>query len=723
MKAKTNNTKKQGKTPLYKNPNAPIEERVKDLISRMTIEEKADQLCQDTIGVDPNPDNYSLDNPYCPTCGSVYQFMGGSRNRNKFQRQAVEETRLGIPLLWAIDVIHGWRTMFPVSLAQAASFNPSLTEKSQRIAARECWQDGGIDWCLGPMVEVGHDPRWGRNVEGYGEDPYTASCFAAAAVRGFQKDGRVAACVKHFVGYSACEGGRDYSYTEFSSRALREWYLPPFAAGVEAGAYTMMSSFNEWDGKPIPANRALLTDELRTRMGFSGFVVSDCGALHRMGNMGYTSDPIEQTSEALYAGNEMAMGDGLYRNIPEAVASGKLSMETVDEAVARVLRVKFKLGCFENPYAPELTREETCILPDADDLSLKFARETMVLLKNDNKLLPLDPAKVNSIAFIGPSADEIHPHLGQWRAAAEPTPEYGETLYGVAQKFFPKATLSFARGCAGWDYRPALGDAEECEKAVEVAKSADIIMLCFGELPWMAGEIKSRRDICLPPAQRELIKALSALGKPIIGLCCSGRALAFQEELKSMDALLWLWQSGRRAPTAAMEILVGKVNPSGKLPITFPRSVGQIPIYYNCHGKITPEAHDYQDLQDEDGPWFPFGYGLAYSTYKYGKVNVKRVGKGLEASVTVKNTGKFAGKETIIWYLSDVEAKFTQPMRKVIAFEKVMLKAGETKEIILKIDPKRDLAYSLPNGIQILEPGKFILSASLQSEADFWYEE
>ncbi len=719
---KTKNTTKETELPLYKNPSAPIEERVQDLISRMTIEEKADQLCQDTIGVDPNPDNYSLDNPFCPTCGSVYQFMGGAKNRNKFQRQAIDGTRLGIPILWAIDVIHGWRTMFPVSLAQAASFNPKLTEESQRIAARECWQDGGIDWCLGPMVEVGHDPRWGRNVEGYGEDPYTASQFAAAAVRGYQKDGRVAACVKHFVGYSACEGGRDYSYTEFSSRALREWYLPPFAAGAAAGAYTMMSSFNEWDGKPIPANRALLTDELRTRMGFSGFVVSDCGALHRMGNFGYTSDPLEQTSEALFAGNEMAMGDSLFRNIPQAVAAGRLSIETVNEAVARVLRVKFKLGCFEQPYAPELPKEKTCILPDADLLSLKFARETMVLLKNEKNILPIAPNTYKKIAIIGPSANEIHPHLGQWRAAAEPTPEYGETICEVASKFFPKAEITFARGCAGWDYKTNPADAAECEKAVAVAKDADIILLCFGELPWMAGEIKSRRDICLPPGQRELIKALSTVGKPIIGLCCSGRALAFQEELKCMDALLWLWQSGRRAPTAAMEILVGKTNPSGKLPITFPRSVGQIPIYYNCHGKITPEAHDYQDIQDEDGPWFKFGFGLSYSKFKYGKLKIAKTNKGFEAKVTIKNTSKFTGKETIIWYLTDVEAKFTQPLRKVIGFEKVTIKSGESKEVCLKIDPKRDLSYALPNGIEILEPGKFVLSASLESEASFWLD-
>ena len=390
--------------PLYKDPAAPVEARVKDLLSRMTLEEKAEQLCQDTIGKDPNPDNHGIPRDFNPRVGSVYQWMGGAKLRNRYQRVAVEKTRLGIPIMWAIDVIHGWRTMFPVSIAQAASFEPSLTEKAQRVAARECKADGGVDWLLGPMVEVGHDPRWGRNVEGYGEDPFTNGRFAAACVRGMQAGGETAACPKHFVGYSACEGGRDYSYTEFSARALREWYLPPFAAAAKAGALTVMSSFNEWDGKPVSANRALLTDELRGRMGFKGFVVSDSGALSRMGNLGYVHDPVEQAARAIRAGNEMSMGDGLNRNVPAAVAAGKLSMEEVDEAVARVLRVKFAIGLFERPYVPERPTRETCQLPDAIALAHKFARETMVLLKNGRgaprrtaPVLPLDPRKIRAL--------------------------------------------------------------------------------------------------------------------------------------------------------------------------------------------------------------------------------------------------------------------------------------------------------------------------------------
>ena len=724
------------KRPLYKNPSAPVEARVRDLLARMTLEEKAEQLCQDTIGKDPNPDNHGVDRDFNPLVGSIYQYCGDTRTRNAYQRAAVERTRLGIPILWALDVIHGWRTMFPVSLAQAASFRPDLTEKAQRVAARECWQDGGIDWLLGPMVEVGHDPRWGRNVEGYGEDPSTAGRFAAAAVRGIQRDGRCAACVKHFVGYSACEGGRDYSYTEISARAMREWYLPPFAAAAKAGALTMMSSFNEYDGVPIPASRALLTDELRGRMGFKGFVVSDSGALHRMGNMGYAHDPVDQTARAIHAGNEMAMGDGLYRNVPAAVAAGKLPMEDVDEAVARVLRVKFRLGLFEKPYAPEKPTKKTCQLPDAIDLAHKFARETMVLLKNGRgaagrgaPVLPIDPRKIRKLALIGPVGDEVHPHLGNWRAAASDVSKgvNGETFLDAARRFFPKAEIRVARGCKFWEYTPPTAeDAALRAQAVDLVSSwaPDVVLLCFGEVPWMCGEKKSRRDITLPPAQVPLIEAIAALGRPLVGLCCTGRALAFPELAAKMDALLLCWQSGCRAPTAAMEILTGKVNPSGKLPISFPRSVGQIPVFYNHHGKITPDCPDYQDLPEENGSWFPFGFGLSYTTFRYGTVRVVRSAPGrsrpgFEATVKVTNIGARAGKETVIWYLSDVEASYTQPVRRVIAFEKIALKPGETRTVRLHIDPMRDLAYDLPDGRRVLEPGEFVLSASLRSEARF----
>ena len=424
-------------------------------------------------------------------------------------------------------------------------------------------------------------------------------------------------------------------------------------------------------------------------------------------------------------------------------------MEDVDEAVSRVLRVKFRLGLFENPYAPEKPTRKTCQLPDAIDLAHKFARETMVLLKNDPPrgnnsslvarrsslgaahraapVLPLDPRKIRKIALVGPAGDEVHPHLGNWRAAATDVSRgvNGETFLDAARRFFPKSEIRVARGCTFWDYTPPTEkDAALRAEAVAAARDADVVLLCFGEVPWMCGEKKSRRDIALPPAQVPLIEEIAALGRPLVGLCCSGRALAFPDLAAKMDALLWCWQSGCRAPTAAMEILVGKVNPSGKLPISFPRSVGQIPVFYNHHGKITPECPDYQDLPEENGPWFPFGFGLSYTTFKYGKVKVvskraARSARAFEATVEVTNAGSRAGKETVIWYLSDPEASYTQPVRRVIAFEKISLKPGEAKTVRLRIDPMRDLAYDLPDGRRVLEPGEFVLSASLRSEARF----
>ena len=378
--------------PAYKDPRKPVGARVRDLLRRMTLEEKAAQLIQNPIGRDTNPNNVGPDHPFDPTIGSVLSFTGGAAARNAFQRMAVEGTRLGIPILWGYDVIHGWRTGFPVPLAQSCSFDPSLTERACRVAARECWADGGVDWTFSPMVEVGHDPRWGRNVEGYGEDPFTNGVFAAAAVHGYQgrrraelrKPGRVVACLKHFVGYSASEGGRDYSYTEISARALREWYLPPFEAGVRAGARTLMSSFNCIDGTPAVANRETLTDILRGEWGFDGFVVSDWGAVSQLRIQRYSSDPAVQTLAALAAGNDMDMSDDVFRNIPALVKAGRLPRRVLDEAVARVLRVKFECGLFEHPFMEEGEPER---FTSADyPETLRLARESMVLLKNSGVL-------------------------------------------------------------------------------------------------------------------------------------------------------------------------------------------------------------------------------------------------------------------------------------------------------------------------------------------------
>ena len=751
------------KLPPYKDPKKPAEARVRDLLRRMTLEEKAAQLIQNPIGRDTNPNNVGPDHPFDPTIGSVLSFTGGAAARNAFQRMAVEGTRLGIPILWGYDVIHGWRTGFPVPLAQSCSFDPSLTERACRVAARECWTDGGVDWTFSPMVEVGHDPRWGRNVEGYGEDPFTNGVFAAAAVRGYQgrrradlrKPGRVVACLKHFVGYSASEGGRDYSYTEISARALREWYLPPFEAGVRAGARTLMSSFNCIDGTPAVANRETLTDILRGEWGFDGFVVSDWGAVSQLRIQHYSSDPAVQTLAALTAGNDMDMSDDVFRNIPALVKAGRLPRRVLDEAVARVLRVKFECGLFEHPYVPELPRERTCRLPADLDLAAECARGCAVLLKNEKGLLPLDPRKVKRLALVGPAADDCPALVGTWAAMCAKNHEETPSLRDEAARFFPNAKIDYAPGCAlppegaprlrtvdfveGSILDPGLPpDRAAIAKAVRAARAADVVVVALGEPGWLSGEYKSRRDIRLSPAQEALVDALAETGRPLVGLVAAGRPLAFSETAAKLDAILYLWQGGSRAAQAAWELVTGAANPSGRLAMTFPRAVGQIPVFYNAQPRNREDLFDYLDRPSENDPWLPFGFGLSYTTFEYGKVRVasrrtqvagrksqvRPVARDpqpaafVSASVTVRNTGGRQGAETVIWYLSDPEATSTQPVRRVVGFEKVDLAPGEAKTVRIALS-RKDLAAMRPDGTRRFEPGAFVLSASLRASAEF----
>ena len=592
------------------------------------------------------------------------------------------------------------------------------------------------------MVEVGHDPRWGRNVEGYGEDPFTNGVFAAAAVRGYQgrrradlrKPGRVVACLKHFVGYSASEGGRDYSYTEISARALREWYLPPFEAGVRAGARTLMSSFNCIDGTPAVANRETLTDILRGEWGFDGFVVSDWGAVSQLRIQHYSSDPAVQTLAALTAGNDMDMSDDVFRNIPALVKAGRLPRRVLDEAVARVLRVKFECGLFEHPYVPELPRERTCRLPADLDLAAECARGCAVLLKNEKGLLPLDPRKVKRLALVGPAADDCPALVGTWAAMCAKNHEETPSLRDEAARFFPNARIDYAPGCAlppegaprlrtvdfveGSILDPGLPpDRAAIAKAVRAARAADVVVVALGEPGWLSGEYKSRRDIRLSPAQEALVDALAETGRPLVGLVAAGRPLAFSETAAKLDAILYLWQGGSRAAQAAWELVTGAANPSGRLAMTFPRAVGQIPVFYNAQPRSRENLFDYLDCPHENDPWLPFGYGLSYTTFEYGKAKaaVRRGGR-VEASVTVRNAGRRAGAETVIWYLSDLESTSTQPVRRVVGFEKVSLKPGETKTVKLSLS-RKDLAAMQPDGTRRFEAGEFELSASLRASA------
>lgn len=691
----------------YRNPALPIEQRVDDLLKRMTLEEKVDQLMQITIGADTNPNNLGSGHSFRPTIGSVLSYCGGTRNRNAFQRLAVEETRLGIPIIWGFDVIHGWRTAFPIPLAQACSWNPDIVEAGCRVAARESYAEG-VDWTFSPMLDVPHDPRWGRVMEGYGEDPLAAGIFGAAAVRGYQGEdpsqpGTVAACLKHFVGYAASEAGHDYAYTDISSRTLHETYLPPFQAAVEAGAMTLMSSFNDITGTPAVANHYTLTEVLRDRWHFRGFVVSDWDGVVQLAHQGYTTDPAEMCRAALSAGNDMEMNSSAYRNIPALIESGRLKIEVVDEAVRRVLRIKFAKGLFEHPYHEEVDPGTVSLQPKALELSRAAARASMVLLKNEKNTLPLNPDTLRSIALIGPVATDREASAGAWPAIIDP--KTIPTLQEVLPSFFPKSEIHYAPGC---DYTS--DSTEHFAEAIAAAEKSDLVILALGEGAGRTGENRSYTNIALPGKQLELLRKIAAVGRPVVLLVSSGRPILYPELEPLANAILHIWECGHGAAAGCCDILTGAYNPSGRLAITFPRSVGQIPIYYNHHPRARDEKAEwggrYFDL--DDSPMYPFGYGLSYTSYEYSDLEISV--EDLTAQVTLRNTGKRAGRETVFWYLSDPEAKLTQPIRRLIAFEQVDLAPGEERRLTLQLDRMHDLAYIDPTGKKVFEPGRFILS-------------
>ena len=707
-------SKTSSRIPLYKDPSKPVERRVNDLLRRMTVEEKAEQLQQETIGRDVNPNNVGESQSFNPRIGSVLSFWHESKARNAFQRIAVEQTRLGIPIIWGCDIIHGHRTIFPVPLAQACSFRPELTERASRVSALEAWHDMGIDWTFSPMVEVCHDPRWGRVVEGYGEDPYTARRFTRAAVHGYQgrkasdltKPGYIASCLKHYVGYSASEGGRDYTYTDISRRALWDWHMQPFEEGVAAGARTLMSSFNAITGVPAVANHYTLTEVLRERWGFTGLVVSDWNGIAQQKDMRCASDKGQQALNALLAGNDMDMVSGVYKEIPRLVSEGRLKMKDLDRAVARVLRVKFELGLFEHPYAPEAEDvHDVCLLPEYRKCAVEVARETMVLLKNEDATLPLDATKKQTIALIGPAIDSNLVHLGSWPGAASYNSEYAPTYLDRIAEVFPNAKILHAGGCHFKD-----DSTDGFPAAVRTAKKADVVILAVGEAGDQSGEYRSRSDIRLPGVQSQLAEAIARTGKPIVSLVTAGRPLVFPELLELSQAVLYVWQGGCGGAQAAFEILAGKVNPSGKLAMTFPRCVGQIPIYYNDYPRVRSWAIDYTDLPD--GPMFPFGYGLSYTTFEYGKISVFEKCPGrLAATVEVTNTGDRAGDETVLWFLTDLEATLSPARQRVIGFEKISLSSGESKVVELSFG-RKDLSYRDEEGRFVFEAGDFTLVAS-----------
>ncbi len=703
----------------YKNAALPLEERLTDLMSRMTIEEKTEQLLQVRVGKDINPNNIG-EGAFRPTLGSLLGGRHGPVVHNQLQKMAVEDTRLGIPILFGMDVIHGCVTIYPHSLAQACSFRPELVQACARYSARET-RAMGYHWTFSPMMDVCRDPRWGRMVEGYGEDPYVNGCFGVAAVKGYQGDDlrapdAIAACLKHYAGYGWGEGGRDYVYADISMRTLWESILPPFRAGVDAGVATVMSAFHDVTGTPAVANRYLLTEVLRDQWGFDGFVVSDWNAVSQLAEQGMTADPAEQTRYCLEAGNEMNMADQVYKNIPVLVETGRLDESVVDEAVRRVLRVKFRLGLFENPYFDEAGFGDAFLRPDAKEAAERLAAETLVLLKNEKGHLPLRAAR---IALVGPTADDAACLLGSWECCGR-LEDTHTIRAGLAARF--DGDVRYARGC-DFDGDDASGFAE----AVAAAETSDAVVLCLGEPGGWTGENQSRNTIELPSVQQQLLDGIKATGKPVVLVLVHGRPLGLHTVEPKVESILGAWQPGTMGGYAVADVLLGTVNPSGRLAVTFPRTTGHIPTYYAMHPYARSGANQGRFRNIETEAVFAFGHGLSYSTFAYGPVALTAShlteNETLTAAVAVTNSSDRAGAETVFWYLRDPQARITQPIRRLLHFEKVDLAPGQTTKVSLSIEPKVHLTYPDHQGRPVLEAGRFILEASRRSYAEFFLSE
>ena len=693
--------------PLYKDAKAPIEKRIDDLISRMTLEEKVLQLNQYTLGRNNNVNNVGEEVKKVPSeIGSLIYFDINPELRNSMQKKAMEESRLGIPIIFGYDAIHGFRTIYPISLGQACSWNPGLVEQACAVSAQEA-RMSGVDWTFSPMIDVARDPRWGRVAEGYGEDPYTNGVFAAASVRGYQGDdmsaeNRMAACLKHYVGYGASEAGRDYVYTEISAQTLWDTYLLPYEMGVKAGAATLMSSFNDISGVPGSANPYIMTEILKKRWKHDGFIVSDWGAVEQLKNQGLAATKKDAARYAFNAGLEMDMMSHAYdRHLKELVEEGKVTMAQVDESVRRVLRVKFRLGLFERPYTPVTNEKDRFFRPQSMAVAAQLAAESMVLLKNDNQILPLTNKK--KIAVVGPMAKNGWDLLGSWCGHGKDTDV--EMLYdGLTAEFGGDAELRYAMGC-----KPQGNDRSGFAGALDVARWSDVVIVCLGEMLTWSGENASRSTIALPQIQEELVKELKEAGKPVILVLSNGRPLELNRMEPLCDAILEIWQPGINGARSMAGILSGRINPSGKLAMTFPYSTGQIPIYYNRRKSGRGHQGFYKDITSD--PLYPFGHGLSYTEFKYGTVTpsatkVKR-GDKLSAEVTVTNTGARDGAETVHWFISDPYCSITRPVKELRHFEKQLIKAGETKTFRFDIDLERDFGFVNEDGKRFLEAGEY----------------
>lgn len=703
--------------------NTEIENKVETLLHKMTLEEKLGQMNQ----LSPWDFEDLAKRVRKGEVGSILNVVN-PEEVNKIQKIAVEESRLGIPLIVSRDVIHGYKTIFPIPLGQAATFNPEVVKEGARVAAIEASADG-IRWTFAPMIDVARDPRWGRIAESCGEDPYLNAVMGTAMIKGYQGDSlndptAIAACAKHFVAYGAAEGGRDYNSTFIPERVLRNVYLPPFKAAADAGCATFMTSFNDNDGVPSTANSFVLKDVLRKEWKYDGMVVTDWASALEMVNHGFCTDGKDAAEKSVNAGVDMEMvSETFIQNLKQSIAENKVSMETIDNAVRNILRLKFRLGLFDNPYVvtPQTVKYAEKHLQTAKTA----AEQSVILLKNENQTLPFTD-KIKTLAVIGPMADAPYEQMGTWVFDGEK--EHTQTpLTAIKEMYGDKVKVLFEKGLEYSRDKNTAGIA----RAVSAARQADAVVVFVGEESILSGEAHSLANLNLQGAQSQLIKELAATGKPVVTVVMAGRQLVIADEVKVSDAMLYSFHPGTMGGPAIADILFGKVNPSGKTPVTFPRMSGQVPIYYAQHKTGRP-ANPTEMLIDEipveagqtsvgcrsfyldagNSPLFPFGYGLSYTTFEYSNLSLASdkltAQDTLSISFTLKNTGKYNGTEVVQLYVQDKVGSVTRPVKELKRFQRVTLKAGESTQVSLSL-PVSELAFWGYDMNYTVEPGDFTL--------------
>lgn len=699
-----------------------VDSRIDSLINVMTLEEKVGQLSLYTSDWDvtgPTIRQGYKDDIKKGRVGAIFNAFTAKYTR-ELQEMAVKDTRLHIPLIFGYDVIHGHRTIFPIPLGAAASWDLEAIEKSDRIAAEEASAEG-LHWAFSPMLDIARDPRWGRIAEGAGEDTYLGSRIAEARVRGLQGKGvgelnSVMACVKHFAAYGAAQAGRDYHVVDMSERMFREVYLPPYAAAIKAGAATIMSSFNEFDGVPASGSKYLMTDLLRGELKFNGFVVSDYTSIMEMISHGVVADTASAATLALEAGVDMDMQAGFYEDaLAKLVKKGTINEQLINTSVRRILKKKFDLGLFDDPYRySDVEREKNTVMkPEFLEAARDVARKSIVLLKNatlpgqEKQLLPLSK-DVKQLAVIGPLADARREMIGSWSAAGD-WKKSVTLLEGIKAAVSTKANVLFARGCNISD-----DSTTYFAEAVRVAQKADVVVLALGEGAWMTGEAASRASLGLPVVQQKLIEEIAKTGKPIVVVLMNGRPLAINWIEEHIPAIVETWFLGTQAGNAIADVLFGDYNPSGKLPVTFPRSVGQVPIFYNMKNTGRPmdrnNKYTSKYLDEENDPLYPFGFGLSYTTFTYGEVKLNKEiitsNEDFSVSCKVTNTGKRAGAEVVQLYIRDLVGSVTRPVKELKNFQKILLQPGETKDVSFTIN-NMDLAFYRKDMSFGTEAGKF----------------